>query len=294
MKYLVYVSLGFSLIGCSSLVEMDSPELSHVERVQIDQSSYEKPQFYIKDFKFSKGSRSIASAAPIDGSETSVQLSNRQLYFLTFYKQYKTLGKILKQEDTLNSCPSFHNVVLGNEKSLEDFQNIYSLNVELKGLKTSREEVVNHPVLAIPYSSQTDLFSVLVKSNFEDVPRSVETALGHYYSTQKKEIETLCDTGVSPGYYIYENLVNYFKNDSDFHATKEGLMALLKVPVISNMIIVDNLVQADKEQFLSNTSQFENSLLQRSKVTWFKQYRESVIRARRKLTGSRTIAGEKL
>ena len=286
--------MGFSLVGCSSLVEMDSSELSQVERIQIDQNTYEKPQFYIKDFKFSKAGRSIASAAPIDGSDTAVKLSNRQLYFLTFYKQYKTLGKILKQKDSIKSCPSFHNVVLGNEKSLEDFQNIYSFNVQLETLKASRTEVVNHPVLAMPYSNKTDLFSVLVKSNFEDVSQNVETALTHYYSNQKKEIETLCDTGVSPGYYIYENLVNYFKNDSEFHATKEGLMALLKVPVISNMIIVDNLVRADKEQFSSSATQFENSLLSRSKVTWFKQYRESVKRARRKLTGSRSIAGEKL
>lgn len=294
MKYLIYSLVGFSLIGCSSLVEMDSKELGAIERIKIDQDNYEKPQFYINEFKFSKASRSIASSAPVDGSPIQSNLSNRQLYFLTFYKQYKTIGKILKVEDNFKSCPSFHNVVLDNQKSLNEFQDIYTFDVELSSLKTTREDVVHHPVLAIPYSQKTDLFSVLVKNNFENIPQNVEAALSHYYSSQKKEIETLCDTGVSPGYYIYENLVSYFKNDNEFHGTKDGLIALLKVPVISNMIIVDNLVSPDNKSFLSGASYFENSLLKRSSVTWFKQYRESVIRGRTKFTGLRSVAGEKL
>ena len=294
MKYLMYGFLGLSIIGCSSLVEMDSQELTKVERVKIDQDSYDKPQFYIDDFKFSKTSRSIASAAPMEGFNVDKELSNRQLYFLTYFKQFKTLGKILGKKDEVKSCPSFHNVVLTHTKTLEKFENIYTFDVDLAKLKTAKEQVVNHPVVAMPYSSRTDLFSVLIKSDFENVPTKVEEALSHYYLSQKKEIEVLCDTGVSPGYYIYENLVNYFKNDTEFHGTREGLMALLKVPVISNMIIVDNLVKKDKEQFLSNTNQFENSLLKRSKVSWFRQYREKIQRARKDLTGSRSVAGDKI
>lgn len=294
MKYFLNLCLVFSVIGCSSLVEIDSPELANIERVDIDQESYEKPQFYLDDFKFSQNSRSIASAHPIDRVETMNKLSNRELYFLTYYKQYKTIGKILNIENEMNSCPSFHNVMLSNKKEIGRINNIYSTDLDLQSIKGRLESVTKYPILAMPYSGSTDLFSVLVKNDFNQTATHVREALEHYYISQKKEIETLCDQGVSPGYYIFENLVSYFRNDKSFHKTKDGLKALLKVPVISNMIILDNLVTKDEDYFSSSSSELEFKLMKRSRVSWFQEYRENLRLKRKEVVGSRMPAGDKL
>lgn len=294
MKYLLNICLVFSVTGCSSLVEVDTPKFVNIERVEIDQDSYEKPQFYLDDFQFSQSSRSIASAYPIDGNETENNLSNRELYFLTFYKQFKTLGKILKIEESLNSCPSFHNVVLSNEQLLSRYEDAYSTEINLSSVKGKLDSVTKYPILAIPYSGSTDLFSVLLKNDFDQTTTHVKEALEYYYVSQKREIEALCDQGVSPGYYIFENLVSFFRNDQSFHKTKDGLKALLKVPVISNMIILDNLLKKDQNYFTLSSTKFEYKLMQRSNVSWFQEYRENLRQKRRDYIGSRVPAGDKL
>lgn len=294
MKYLLNFSLCITLAGCSSLVDMDSMEISNIERIELDQKNYERPQFYVEDFEFSKTSRSIASAAPIDNQEITDDLSNRQVYFLTVYKQYKTMAKIRSTKDHIRSCPSFHNVILENRKSLDEYQEIYTLKQDLSILKQNKEKIAKFPVVAMPYSKRQDLFSALVSNEFEDSSSQLEVAFDNYFVSQKKEIEELCDKGVSPGYYTFENLVSYFRNAPDFHRTTKGLKALLKVPVISNMIILDNLMEKDKNYFSSGVSRFENDLLERSNISWFKQYREKLNSDRRKYIGSRSVAGEKL
>ena len=294
MKYFLFVIGSFSILSCSSLVDIDSTEFSQIERVQVDQENYDKPQFYIDDFKIKEGSRSIASAAPIDGEVTSARLSNRQVYFLTMYKQFKTMERIIGKTDEKNSCPSFHNVVLEHASDLNKHSDIYGLDKDFSHLRDDKVSVTKFPIMAIPYSSKQDLFSALVDSEFDSSSLKLKKAFTRLYHTQKKEISELCDKGVSPGYYIYENLVSYFKNDPSFHKSRRGLKALLKVPVISNMIILDNLIQKDESYFQSGVNKFENSFLNRSQISWFNQYREKLKAERRSYLGSRSVAGEKL
>ncbi len=297
MKYMIYMTFMVTLMSCSSLVDLEKrEELSGIERVEIGQKSYIKPQFYVEDYKFGRG-RSIASVDEESIPQELIlgrKISNRELYFLTYYKQYITLGNLLEDKEIAQSCPSFHGAILDHKEFLTEKSGGHSTKINLEHLKDKLSMVTKYPLMAIPFSNQTDLFSVLIQNGFNNPETYVHTALENYYQKQKKEISVLCDEGVSSGYFIYENLVSYFKQTNSFHKTKAGLRALLKVPVMGNMLILDNLEQEQALSFRTSLSRFENILLERSRVSWFTEYRKSLKRARQKEIGLREISGSKI
>jgi hypothetical protein len=263
-NYLPIVLL--TAVSCSTTMNTDS-ELQ-LDRVNVTQKSYDKPDFYVGDVKSLKTKRMIASVSKT--SKKLKKLSNRQIYFLTMYKQYKQLGSVLGQSSEQNSCPSFHNVILEHKEALQMDSTKYTSNVSLTHLKGEPRLVSAYPVMALPYSSSGDLYSKLKDNNFKHDQEYLKVALNKYYKSQGQEIAKLCDQGVSPGYYIYENLVTYFEKDQSFHSTKAGLKALLKVPVLANMVILDNLKQ--ESYALSKGNKLENWLLERSNTGWFKNF----------------------
>lgn len=277
---LVLLASVFTL-SCSS-IHQSLLSFTGVERLDIEQKSYEKPQFYMDNFNFSKLENHRKTASVVMDSDSSTnglsRLSNRQLYFLSFYKQYLTMGKILGKDNSIESCPSFHNIILEHSDQLEKSASQYSAQINLNHVKVQNELVTEYPVLAVPYSSSKDLFSKLIDNKWQDSNSLVTKALENYYEIERKELDVLCDRGVSPSYYIYENLVQYFKNDKSFHRTRAGLKALLKVSVISNMIILDNLMD---ENFSIGENKFDNWLMQRSSITWIREYRSKLTHNRK-------------
>lgn len=269
MKAYPVVLTFFLLASCSSTHEVETKSFG-VQRVEFEQEDYERPQLYVKKFDFKKVQE--RKPASLIEREDQKNLSNRQLYFLTYYKQYLSLGEMLGKENTINICPSFHDVLVTNKKDIEpSVIKLTSMN-NMKSVKTQKDLVVNYPVLAIPYSSDQDLFSKLENEKWDETEETVRLALEHYYEIEKREVQSLCDKGVSPGYYIFENLVTYFKNDESFHRTQDGLQALLKVPVISNMIILDSIL--GHKILSSNTTAFDQTLMLRSNLGWFSEYRD--------------------
>lgn len=259
----------YLLLSCST-VHQAIDDITGIERVEIEQEKYTRPQLYVDNFKFS-AKRAPASSVAIDVPE----LSNRQLYFLTFYKQYLMLGELIGKDSKVKACPSFHNVLLDYNKDLDRKKVKLTSAIKLDYVKENKKLLSKFPVLALPYSSRSDLFSRLERNDWEDSQSELMQALKHYHEIETKEIATLCDTGVSPSYYVYENLVSYFKNDQSFHRTRSGLKALLKVPVIANMVILDNLKQANYPK-ISGVNYFDNWLIERSNFAWFKEYRNEV------------------
>jgi hypothetical protein len=260
-----------TLISCSTVVTTTQKEEDIIERVNIVQKKYIKPDFYLGDVKSLKKKRKIASVEYTNVDQEKLKkLSNRQIYFLNMYKQYKQLAGISGQKTNVNSCPSFHNVLLENKSFVDGSNSSFSSKMSFNVFKDDPKAVSAYPIMALPYSKSEDLYSKLKRNNFENGEDYLSDALTKHFKSQEKEIAQLCDQGVSPGYYIYENLVTYFNSDKSFHSTKAGLKALLKVPVLANMVILDNLKQ---ENYAFNKgSRIENWLLQRSNTSWFKNY----------------------
>jgi hypothetical protein len=270
MKLIYSAALIFTLTSCTSGKSL--LEIVGMDRMEIDQESYEKPEFFIGDYNGKKG-RSIASVAK-KGPKVDKSLSNRQLYFLSSYSQYKTMKDLLKKEDAVTSCPSFHNLLLKYGKMESGSSKNYSLELNFEQVKSNQRNLSHFPILAVPYSEEKDLYSVLVDDNWKNSNIHIKTALNHYFKTSEKEIVELCDKGVSPGYYVYENLVTYFKKDKAFHRTKDGLKALLKVPVLANMVILDNLNR--KDYHFKEAKVFDKWLLARTNADWFDTFLKSL------------------
>lgn len=267
MKLVYSAILITTLAACSS--SKSTFTIAGLERMTIDQESYEKPEFFIGEYRAKQG-RSIASLAPNKLVQVDKSISNRQLYFLSSFSQYKLMSNVLKKKEVISSCPMFHNLILKYDGMEMESAKNYNLNVDLDQARLDKKQLSLFPILAVPYSNNKDLLTVLEENNWENTNYHVKVALNHYYKTSEKEIKDLCDKGVSPGYYVYENLVTYFKKDNDFHKTKDGLKALLKVPVLANMVILDNLNR--KDYHFKETQVFDRWLLTRTNANWFEHF----------------------
>lgn len=240
-------------------------EFKGMDRVGTDET---RPNFYLDGFKPKRNNRSPASIT------TLPSLSNRQIYFLSFYKQYLSLKKTLGEKVELNNCPSFHQVILEYKNELLNHNDEYHTKIEFAQVKADRDSLPFHPVLAIPSEGNQNLYAKMNARDWSNQQQTLREALTHYQTEMDKELHHLCETGVSSGYYVYENLVTYFKENQGFHHTKAGLKALLKVPTLANMVILDNLSRESYHKVTQGV--FDTWLLGRANTAWFMQYRNYV------------------
>lgn len=276
-----FITIFWFIFSCSSptvIVRKDG-----VKRIEIVQSSYQRPDFFIsKNIEVKKVSktpkRSIASAY-------DEKLTNRHLYFLSLYGQQKKLEMLLGKKSAVNSCPSFHQVLLENEEVKNSSAVSLTTDVSLGEHLLEGDFVAFYPVLAVPYSEEKDLYTKMVENNWSNTNYHLKKGLEHYYSLAQKELDQLCDTGVSDGYYIFENLVTYFKEEQKLGQSLNSLKALLKVPVLANIMIIDNLKNPNFDH--SILSNFEFSLLERSNITWFTGYLDQLNTKRKLILGAK-------
>jgi len=253
--------------ACSSyqMINIDG-----VKRVKISQDDYSKPQYYIKDFKpkQARNHRSIASTKP--DLDKLNYLPGKKLYFFTLWQQYSNFNAILGLKNEIKSCPQFHNDLLVQGKKLDNNSNQYSLNQDYTDLKLNPKDIVNHPVMSLPFKN-ADIYSYIKESGNWDMTKEViKSAITDHNIKNKKELIELCQSGKSGGYYIYENMISYYRDNSDFQFSNKALPSILKVNTISNMFLLDSMV---KPEFKSiHLTDFQSALLSKLKVSWFKNY----------------------
>ncbi len=267
MKKIMTCTLVFMALGCSSTREMI--DVTGVERVQIDQQNYTRPAFYIGEFKAKKAARSIASVVDTSVDES---LSNRQLYFLSLYGQYQKLASLVGSDDEINACPSFHNLLIEHPMTKPNTKKLNYSKLDFSVARNESKDISLYPVLALPYSGKVDLYTKLVSENWQNPEVYVEQTLQNLLAKNKQEVAELCDKGVSPGYYVFENIVTYFKTDKKFYGTNDGLAALLKVHTLGNMIVLDNLSHTPYS--FNKGINYDSWLLSRSNANWFSQFRD--------------------
>ena len=262
MKFLIPLLILTSCSGIKSLKHSKGDV-----RFKVSQKHYKKPEFFTPEENILRVYKSYENKrVPASINTQSDKLSNRQIYFLSLYNQHKRFGEYLNKETQKNFCPSFHQVLLENEDA-----NYTSFFMTQKpGLEKNMAYKGSHlalfPVLALPYSKEKDLFTALEETDWSDTRFALNKSLSKHFEVLDAEVEQLCDKGVSPGYYIYENIVTYFKKKNNFNNAKDALEALAKVPAIANMLILDNL-SSSKESSLSS---YDYLVLERSNSTWLK------------------------
>lgn len=260
----------FSLITLSACSSYQMVNIDGVKRVELSQQRYSKPQYYINEFKpkVIKNHRTIASSE--DKSEKLNLLPSKKLYFFTLWQQYSNFNSIIGTESKINSCPQFHNDLLVHSKGLKVPNNQYSMSLDYTDLKVNKKNIVNYPIMSLPYKN-TDLYSYIVSTDkWNEIDDHVLAAIKSHNSKNEEELKILCQNGISGGYYIYENMVSYYRDNEEFQFSKNVLPSILKVNTISNMFLLDSMVKPEFESI--HLTKFQSALLKKLKVSWFKNY----------------------
>lgn len=256
--------------------------------------SQELPRFYLLDYQPTKtvkttppsniNGRKIASVdseskkAKTTSSETSSSreqeskeqenvdiLTNKQIYFLTLLQQYKIFNRILNVENQPQDliCPQFHDDLLTHQGLLLDYGS-YSLNHDFDKALEKQKALASFPVLALPYKG-ADIYSVWKQDSSIKLEDSILHAILEFNKRNYAEIERLCQFGYSDNYYIFENLVQYYSDESVFYDSN-ALHTLVRLPVFANMLLLDGLKDGTGESLL------RQMLLERGQLGWFRNY----------------------
>lgn len=227
--------------------------------------------------------------------------SNRKIYFLTLLSQYyelKNLGKIESPEVTI--CPSFHTDVVNNvqhiKKSMKNSIDFTQLKYDFnKVIHREAEYLSLYPELSLPLTSDHShpaVFDGINEKTSKKFPEFFKTGYSVHVAKTYKELSDLCEKGQTDNYYVFENLVTYFKSHPDFKDDKKAMKAILKSTIFANMVLIKSLnMQVEPERKLASVDQkinynsFEEEILKRLEANMVRSYFETM--------RSRRVAGNK-
>lgn len=286
------VVLFLSLIGCS-FVKTEAPKPN-----PVDEISTGMPDFHIisnyqsvkkTDDKPTAVDRRPASFDSKGDDELSINaFSNRKIYFLALLSQYyelKNLGKVESPEVTI--CPSFHTDVVNNvriiKKNVTRSLDFAQLKYDFSKIITKEDDYLSlYPELSLPLTSEyshpavSDGINEKTTSKFSEF---FKTGYSVHVAKTYKELSELCEKGQTDNYYIFENLMTYFKSHPDFKDDKKAMKSILKSTIFANMALIKSLnmqVEADRKVASVNYNSFEEEILGRLEAKWVRNYFETM------------------
>lgn len=249
-KLLSFLTI-IALVSCSSL---DKANTVDIESVKVT-SKEERSRVFFRPYTPKVSTRSIASV------KNETDLSDKNAYFLSLYSQYKTMSKLTHTKEELNVCPQFHNEILSADIKANE---VVSLNnSSFKNLMTNPYAVVQNPSLSLNYKG-TNVYNYLTsKKVWNKANRVVKKALISHNDLNLKELNQLCETGSSEGFYAFKNMVSYYSTNS-FAYSKQSMPAFLKIPVVANILILNN--------YSKKISSYESNVISSLNISWFSSY----------------------
>ena len=204
-----------------------------------------------KASKAAKAGRAPASVSMEAPEETSsdLQHSNKRLYFLTLFSQYKELDAKGRE---LNICPHFHSQLVDHSESyrnqMTSVKAIPQYSAQLiENILKDETLLSQYPEFALPMT-ETNLrprvIDVLAKAPVEKREElskmELERALMIHSNKTYAELAELCEYGSSDNYYIFENMVAHMNRHKN-SPQPEQLRILLKSSLMFNHALVQSL-----------------------------------------------------
>jgi hypothetical protein len=214
--------------------------------------------------------------------------SNKRLYFITLYGQYRALSSYIHTEQApdIKHCPSFHTTMVNYKEGLPPVQS-QKVSFENRYPKELHADVItSYPELALPMTLSDK------RPRLYDVLKDPEAKTGRtttFYVTQAlkvhltktyKELEELCDSGTSENYYNYENLTTHIQREGEhFSPTKESLQILLRTTLFSNMTLLKGLSKTQGGRVPASATApnpYEEGLIEKFGLQWTQSYFDSL------------------
>lgn len=302
----------FGIFGCSSYHQPESIEAKMTRFMPRDINPNKVPSLAIpSDMKSQRRTRAIASVRQENiQKEQNIQdenqlsetkLSDKRLYFMGLYQQYRNLGKFVSEEQVpeIEHCPSFHTTLLngktgyrGTEKGKLDFAKRYS---SISGKKNKNREAY-FPELSLPMdpdSEKPTLGQILIHDKKINKNIAFQQAIKVHLTKTYKELEELCESGSSSNYYNFANLEQYIKrNQGKYQQGPQALRTLYKTTIFSNMALIESLEHSVSSGNTSHrapasisTAQkwdniYQDHIIKELNIAWTKSYLKKAMRNR--------------
>lgn len=263
--FTILCALGASCAGTNVKEVADS----RYKRMDRGEGDTDKPAFFYVSYKPTAG-RAPASVAQEVAQET--KSSPKEAYFLGLWEQKNKMEAMLaKPSQTI--CPAFHQTLLDRKNELSQHAD-YSLEQDWSSL-VKGEKVLSNPVLALQTESGLDLYTA-IKSEERFEKEWVVEAFEGFYQRTASEVEELCQTGSSEGYFVFANMVRYYSTDRGFMRSEKALKALLKLSPVANAYVLQSLRKDRRPASVKGLEPLESQVLNHLKVSWFQQYLDTL------------------
>ena len=191
--------------------------------------------------------RTPASISKMVSSEDT-DLSNKRLYFLTLYSQFRELSQWSDNHyENINHCPHFHSTILGG-KNMANIE--YNQKSKMMDKATSSDISKNNlplfPEVMLPAIKGPEMTSVYKIWGEEKISskdkksKILKQAFNWHLQKIESEIKDLCSNGSSDNFYIFENLMTHFGSDSikQIKPSAGNIGILLRTNIYSNMALI--------------------------------------------------------
>lgn len=300
-----------AVLALSTVISCSFVKTEPVKSNPVADISTGMPDFHIiNDYHLLKQGKSerkpasfeVAKGVTENNEDLSINaFSNRKIYFLTLLSQYyelKNLGKVESPEVTI--CPSFHTDVVNNvqhiKKSMKHTLDFAQLKYDIGKIIDKETEYLSlYPELSLPLTSEHShpaVFDGINERTSKKFSEFFKTGYSVHVAKTYKELSDLCEKGQTDNYYVFENLVTYFKSHPDFKDDKKAMKAILKSTIFANMALIKSLnMQTESDRKVASVDQkvnynsFEEEILKRLEASMVRSYFETM--------RSRRVAGNK-
>lgn len=265
-----------ALVGCASRHPsvQPLPTAWHVDKTPILSSGM--PNYALAQDVFARVKTSTPARAPASSDEALVtelekRPSLRRLYFRSLYQQWQQVAQLTSPTRELRTCPQYHHDKITLDESR---RSPFLVNF---GVKPTADLLAYYPEWALPVKRGGVVTTVWSTGEAGLLPK----AIASHETKLRRELKELCESGVSDGYFRLENMATYLK-DPSISRTEKGLVALLKIPVFSTMLLMKSV----EGSFEANFTGHELALLEEVQGQQLQQYIVELRRARtRQVTG---------
>lgn len=230
--------------------------------------------------------RAPAKRGPASTGKRSLKKlpSNKRLYFMSLYGQYRALSSYVQTEQApdIKHCASFHTTLVNYKEGLPPVKTS-KVSFEKRYSGLTPDKIASYPELSLPMTLDSDeprLYDVLQDKKGKSTTHYVTQALKVHLTKTYKELEELCETGSSDNYYNYENLTSHIQREGgQFGANKNSLKILLRTTLFSNMSLLEGLKKGQGRMPASSSHEeniYQEGLIQKLGVEWTHSYYKSL------------------